>query len=128
MGPRPAHEMPSKPKKKKRKLRYEKLYLSALPKGRRYSKSLMHIDPMSFVVVTPHTDFIITTCAYHVKFWKKTNDGIEFVKDFHIGETAPIRAVSISPDGRSFAVASGVVSVFDVTTFDYLYDFSLPGD
>ncbi|KAH8883955.1 peptidyl-prolyl cis-trans isomerase-like protein [Thozetella sp. PMI_491] len=126
MGPKPVHEMPTRPKKKLKKLPYEKLYISALPKGRRYSKSLMHIDPVSFVTVTPHTDFIITTCMHHVKFWKKTTDGIEFVKDFNIGEGTPIRSVSVSQDGRSYAVVSSVVSVFDVTTFDYLYDFELP--
>ena len=35
------------------------------------------------------TDFLITaSCDGHVKFWKKTEDGIEFVKHFrsHLGE------------------------------------------
>lgn len=120
MGP----QLPSAaaPKKKRRVLPYEKLYVSALPKSTRYSKSLMHKEQLSFVTITPGTDFLITSSVDGVvKFWKKVAQGIEFVKEFraHQGE---IRAVSVSADGRSFATA-GVdksVKIFDVITFDLL--------
>jgi peptidylprolyl isomerase domain and WD repeat-containing protein 1 len=120
------------PKKKRRVLPYEKLYISALPKAARYSRSLMHKEALSSVTMTPLTEFLITASVDGVvKFWKKVADGIEFVKEFkaHEGE---IKSVSVSQDGRSFATA-GVdksVKVFDVITFDLLamlqLDFS-PG-
>lgn len=121
MGP----QLPSAaaPKKKRRVLPYEKLYVSALPSSTRYSKSLMHKEQLSFVTVTPGgTDFLITTSIDGVaKFWKKVADGIEFVKEFraHQGD---IRAVSVSADGRNFATAGAdkSVKIFDVITFDLL--------
>ncbi len=79
----------------------------------------MHKDQLSFVTITPSTDFLITSSVDGVvKFWKKVAGGIEFVKEFraHVGE---IRSVSVSADGRSFATA-GVdksIKIFDVITF-----------
>lgn len=107
------------PKKKRRKLPYEKLYISALPKSLRYSKSLMHKDQLSFVSITPLTDFLITSSVDGVvKFWKKVAVGIESVKEFraHSGE---IKSVSVSQDGRSFATAGAdkTIKIFDVITF-----------
>lgn len=107
------------PKKKRRKLPFEKVYVKALPASARYSKSLMHKDQLSYVTVTPFTDFVITSSVDGVvKFWKKMADGIEFVKEFraHPGE---IRSVNVSADGRSFATAGvdKTVKIFDVITF-----------
>lgn len=79
----------------------------------------MHKDQLSFVTVTPLTDFLIT-CSIDgtVKFWKKIAVGIESVKEFraHVGE---IRSVSVSQDGRSFATAGAdrTIKIFDVITF-----------
>lgn len=74
---------------------------------------------MSFVTMTPHTDFLITSSIDgFVKFWKKMAVSIEFVKEFraHNGE---VRGVSVSADGRSFATigADKTVKLFDVITF-----------
>lgn len=120
MGP----QLPSAeaPKKKRRKLPYEKLYVEALPTSTRYSKSLMHKEQISFLTVTPFTDFLITSSTDGVvKFWKKGEDSIEFVKEFrpHMGE---IKSVSVSSDGRSFATAGvdKTITIFDVITFDLL--------
>ncbi|ORY62263.1 uncharacterized protein BCR38DRAFT_371973 [Pseudomassariella vexata] len=119
MGP----QLPSvAPKKKRRVLPYQKLYISALPTSARYSKSLMHKEQVSFVTVTPLTDFLITSSVDGVvKFWKKDGQGIEFVKEFkaHHGE---IQSVSVSQDGRSFATAGTdkTIKIFDVITFDLL--------
>ncbi|KAL8851845.1 MAG: hypothetical protein Q9221_003271 [Calogaya cf. arnoldii] len=112
----------SGPQKKRRKLPYEKLYINALPSSPRYSKSLMHKDQLSFVTITPYTDFLITSSIDGVvKFWKKVAVGIEAVKEFkaHIGE---IRSVSVSQDGLSYATAGAdkTIKIFDVITFDLL--------
>lgn len=109
----------SAPKKKRRKLPYEKLYVSALPASTRYSKSLMHKDQLSFVTVTPFTDFLVTSSVDGVvKLWKKVAVGIESVKEFkaHVGE---IKSVSVSQDGRSFATAGAdkTIKIFDIITF-----------
>jgi peptidylprolyl isomerase domain and WD repeat-containing protein 1 len=79
----------------------------------------MHKEQLSFVTMTPFTDFLITSSMDGVvKFWKKVAIGIEFVKEFraHIGE---IKSVSASSDGRSFASAGAdnSVKIFDVITF-----------
>ena len=107
------------PKKKRRKLPYEKLYVSALPASPRYSKSLMHKDQLSFVTMTPFTDFLITSSIDGVvKFWKKVAVGIESVKEFR-AHTGEIKNVSVSQDGRSFATAGAdkTIKIFDVITF-----------
>ncbi|KAJ5229220.1 hypothetical protein N7489_009928 [Penicillium chrysogenum] len=115
------------PKKKRRKLPFEKVYINALPVSARYSKSLMHKDQLSFVTVAPYTDFVITSSVDgFVKFWKKMAEGIEFVKEFraHPGE---IRGVTVSADGRSFATAGldKTLKIFDVITFDLLAMYTL---
>lgn len=119
MGP----QLPSEaPKKKRRVLPHERLYVAALPKSARYSRSLMHKEQLLFVTWTPLTEFLITSSVDGVvKFWKKIAQGIEFVKEFkaHSGE---ITSVSVSQDGRSFATAGvdDTIKIFDVITFDLL--------
>lgn len=47
----------------------------------------MHRDTITHIVATK-TDFVVTVSIDgHVKFWKKTDQGIEFVKHFrsHLG-------------------------------------------
>ena len=110
------------PKKKKRKLPYEKHYLAALPTSTRYSKSLMHKEQLSFVTMTPFSDFLITSSIDGViKFWKKGTESVEFVKEFkaHSGD---IRSVAVSQDGRNFASAGvdNTIKIFDVMSFDLL--------
>jgi peptidylprolyl isomerase domain and WD repeat-containing protein 1 len=112
----------SAPKKKRRKLPYEKLYVAALPTASRYFKSLMHRDQLCFSTFTPYTDFLITSSIDGVvKFWKKNFGGIEFVKEFKAHD-AEIQSVSVSADGRSFATTGtdNTVKIFDVVTFDLL--------
>ncbi|KAK4617373.1 Peptidyl-prolyl cis-trans isomerase cyp15 [Fulvia fulva] len=118
----PALPSAEQPQKKRRKLPYEKQYIAALPSATRYSKSLMHKEQLSFVNITPHTAFLITSSVDgYVKFWKKTSGGIDFVKEYraHEGE---IRSVTVSSDGRSYATAGAdnTIKIFDVATFDLL--------
>ncbi|KAF2441354.1 peptidyl-prolyl cis-trans isomeras-like protein [Karstenula rhodostoma CBS 690.94] len=115
------------PKKKRRKLPYEKLYVAALPTASRYFKSLMHREQLCYTTFAPLTNFLITSSIDGVvKFWKKDFGGVEFVKEFraHDGE---IRSVSVSADGRSFATCGTdkSVKIFDVVTFDLLAMLSL---
>jgi peptidylprolyl isomerase domain and WD repeat-containing protein 1 len=110
------------PKKKRRKLPHEKLYVAALPSSTRYSKSLMHRDQLTFVLLTPLTDFLVTASADGVvKFWKKISGTVEFVKEFKAHKDE-IKSISVSADGRSLATAGvdKTVKIFDVVTFDLL--------
>lgn len=55
----------------------------------------------------PSTNFLITSSLDgHLKFWKKQEIGIEFVKHYrtHLG---PILALSASDDGKSLACLGG---------------------
>jgi peptidylprolyl isomerase domain and WD repeat-containing protein 1 len=113
------------PPKKKRKLPYEALYVEALPKGVRYSKSLMHKDQVVSVTVAPSpVDFVITTSIDGVvKFWKKTATGIEFAKEYR-AHNGRIQSSTISADYATFATAGAeddkTIKLFDVVTFDLL--------
>ena len=115
----------SVPPKKKRKLPYESLYVNALPRGLRYSKSLMHKEQVSSVTIAPSpADFVITTSVDGVvKFWKKIATGIEFAKEYRAHE-GRIVSSSVSVDGAFFATAGddddNTIKIFDVITFDLL--------
>ena len=79
----------------------------------------MHKEQLSFVTITPYTDFLITTSTDGVvKFWKKVNVGVEFVKEYkaHAGD---IRSVAVSQDGRNLATAGAdsTVKIFDVAAY-----------
>ncbi|PKC13234.1 peptidyl-prolyl cis-trans isomerase cyp15, partial [Rhizophagus irregularis] len=109
------------PKKKKRVLMHERTYLERLPSADMYERSYMHRDVLSFVATTA-TDFIITTSVDgHLKFWKKNDKGIEFVKHFraHIGN---ITSISVSADGLLLATGAvdKALKVFDVVNFDMI--------
>jgi peptidylprolyl isomerase domain and WD repeat-containing protein 1 len=120
----------SVPPKKKRKLPYEALYVEALPKGVRYSKSLMHKDQVASVTVAASpADFVITTSIDGVvKFWKKSATGIEFAKEYR-AHNGRIQSSSASADGAAFATAGDeddkTIKLFDVATFDLLSILSL---
>jgi peptidylprolyl isomerase domain and WD repeat-containing protein 1 len=123
-GPAPALPSTTAPKKK-RKLAYESLYVNALPKGTRYSKSLMHKDQLSTVTVAPSpADFIITASVDGVvKFWKKVATGIEFAKEYQAHE-GRVLSSAVSQDGGLFASSGDeddtTIKLFDVITFDLL--------
>jgi peptidylprolyl isomerase domain and WD repeat-containing protein 1 len=96
--------------------------VEALPSATLYERSYMHRAPVTHVVVTPGTDFIITADAGGaIKFWKKTLTGITFVKVYraHVGGVA---ALVVSADGARVASAGddGTVKFFDVVSFDLI--------
>jgi len=115
------------PQKKKRFLEYEKVYLDNLPSGENYEKSFMHRDVVTFVKVTPN-DFVITASQDgHIKFWKKMEVGIEFVKHFraHMGA---VTDVAFNVTGALLATVGSdkAVKVFDIVNFDMINMLKLP--
>lgn len=120
---------PAMPKPKKKKvLPFEQVYLDSLPCTEMYEKSYMHRDFVTFVAVTPCTDFFITASNDgHLKFWKKRYEGIEFVKHFrsHMG---PILGLSVSADGLYCATIGQdkSVKIYDVINFDMTLMIRLP--
>ncbi|XP_071799440.1 peptidylprolyl isomerase domain and WD repeat-containing protein 1-like [Asterias amurensis] len=118
IGPMPAEAV--KPKKRKY-LEFEDIYLSNLPSAELYEKSYMHRDTVTHVAVSK-TDYIMTaSCDGHVKFWKKQDQGIEFVKHFraHLGR---IECISVSVDGSLLATVADdkAIKIFDVVNFDMI--------
>ena len=68
---------------------------------------------------TRTTEFLITTSIDgFLKFWKKQDQGIEFVKHYR-AHLSPVVAVSASADGQLYASVAedGSVKVFDVVNF-----------
>ncbi|KAF8319014.1 hypothetical protein DL93DRAFT_2053995 [Clavulina sp. PMI_390] len=123
VGPMPMSDvgMGAAPKKKRKVLPHEQLFLDHLPSADRYSKSFMHRDVLNFVEVAK-TDFIITTSVDgHLKIWKKQEIGIEFVKHYR-AHSVPISAIAVSADGQLCAsmAEDGSVKVFDVVNFDMI--------
>eukprot|EP00794_Sanderia_malayensis_P007723 gene7723-8562_t len=117
VGPMPVEQK----QKKKRILEFEHVYIQSLPSAERYKRSYMHRDVVSHVTVTCTNFFITASCDGHIKFWKKKDEDLEFVKHFraHIGT---IQGVSCSTDGMLYcSVASDkAVKVFDVINFDMI--------
>uniref|UniRef100_A0A1I8BKA3 WD_REPEATS_REGION domain-containing protein n=1 Tax=Meloidogyne hapla TaxID=6305 RepID=A0A1I8BKA3_MELHA len=121
--------LPPEPKKLKRNLtlKYEQVYLRAIPKASQYEKSFMHRDIITHVLAT-EKDFIITASQDgHLKFWKKKkhNEGIEFVKHFrcHLKEFSDI---TVNHNGSLIATCctqDRSVKVFDVVNFDMINMF-----
>ncbi|XP_022820066.1 peptidylprolyl isomerase domain and WD repeat-containing protein 1 [Spodoptera litura] len=125
IGPMPSEA--SKPKPKKRKvLEFESLYMENLPSSETYEFSYMHRDVVTHIVVTK-TDFVITASQDgHLKFWKKQEEGIEFVKHFRC-HLAPISHVATKTTGTLLCTASPekTIKVFDVINFDMINMISI---
>lgn len=124
IGPMPASA--AKGAKKRKVLEYEKIYLSNLPSAEMYERSYMHRDVITHVACTK-TDFILTASQDgHVKFWKKLEDGVEFVKHFraHLGK---IMDMSVSSDGQLLCTTADdrSLKIFDVVNFDMINMFRL---
>ena len=65
--------------------------------------SLEEID-LSFIYYVYRTEFLITaSCDGHIKFWKKQDEGIEFVKHFkaHMGKSSKVDKCNISKYKKS---------------------------
>ncbi|XP_063830865.1 peptidylprolyl isomerase domain and WD repeat-containing protein 1 [Ostrinia nubilalis] len=120
IGPMPSEA--AKPKPKRRKvLEFESLYIENLPNSETYERSYMHRDVVTHIIVTK-TDFVITASQDgHLKFWKKQEEGIEFVKHFRC-HLAPVCHMSANSTGTLLCTASPekTLKVFDVVNFDMI--------
>uniref|UniRef100_H2YC14 peptidylprolyl isomerase n=1 Tax=Ciona savignyi TaxID=51511 RepID=H2YC14_CIOSA len=92
-----------------------------MPDSDRYERSFMHRDTLTHVCVTK-TDFVLTASSDgHVKFWKKQERGVEFVKHFraHLGA---ITCMSASYNGELMCTVADdkAMKVFDVVNFDMI--------
>jgi peptidylprolyl isomerase domain and WD repeat-containing protein 1 len=106
-------------KKKRVVLMNAHLYTDQLPCAELYEKSYMHRDTLFDVTVVTRWDFLITTSVDGIlKFWKKTDGGIEFIKTFraHMGV---IVGTALSSDGLHYATIATdkAIKVFDVINF-----------
>lgn len=118
VGPSPLEA--AQPKKRK-VLPFAKLFLENLPCAESYERSYMHRDTITHCVATP-TDFIITaSCDGHIKFWKKVDGGIEFVKHFR-SHLAPITKIVTNSSGSLLCSISldKSLKIFDVVNFDMI--------
>ena len=67
--------------------------LAKMPTGKRYEKSFMHRDTVSHVIVSQKYGMVFTgSIDGCLKFWKKGQVGIEFIKTFraHLGKITGI--------------------------------------
>ncbi len=119
IGPMPSEAAPAK---KRKVLPHEKLYLKNLPESESYERSYMHRDNVVLTAVATKTEFVITaSCDGHIKFWKKRQIGIEFVKHFraHLGN---IQDMKVNHNGTLLCTISNDkhAKVFDVVNFDMI--------
>ncbi len=118
-GPAPAAQPPAR--KRRRKLKFEKLYLSKLPSAQMYETSFMHRAPVTHICVS-RTQFVVTASGDgFLKFWKKIPGGIEFVKQYK-AHLAPITGLAVSDCGFYCCSASADKSLkmYDVINFDMI--------
>ncbi|GFS84199.1 peptidylprolyl isomerase domain and WD repeat-containing protein 1 [Nephila pilipes] len=118
IGPLPSEAVPVK---KRKVLEFEHMYLKNMPDKESYEKSYMHRDVITHIALSK-TDFLITaSCDGHLKFWKKSDEGIVFVKHFraHLGN---IQCISINSSGTLLCSISNdnSMKVFDVVNFDMI--------
>ena len=91
-----------------------------MPCSDRYERSYMHRDDVSHVAVTK-TDFIITaSCDGHVKFWKKMDLGIEFVKHFRLVCVKKLIANNVIAMRRKFIVSTSFGWLVCIITCQYV--------
>ncbi|RKP19094.1 peptidyl-prolyl cis-trans isomerase cyp15 [Rozella allomycis CSF55] len=100
----------------------EDIHLVQLPNMDHYERSYMHKETVTHTIVT-RFNFIVTTSADgYVKFWKKIDKGIEFVKNFR-AHTGTINGIALSKDETLLATFCGSdksIKIFDVNNFDMI--------
>jgi peptidylprolyl isomerase domain and WD repeat-containing protein 1 len=103
------------------------LQLSDLPCSNQYEKSYSHPGIVCHLVVTPNTQFVISGDSLgHLKFWKKSEKGIEFVKRYKPHNDSVV-GISCSQDGLNLASIGqdGFLRFYDIVGFDMLESVKL---
>ncbi|KAK6630988.1 Peptidylprolyl isomerase domain and WD repeat containing protein 1 [Polyplax serrata] len=121
IGPLPSEATSVQPPKKLKVLEHEHLFLNNLPSCESYEKSYMHRDVITHVVCTK-TEFVITaSCDGHVKFWKKMENDIEFVKHFR-SHLSIVNDMVANCNGLFLCTISMDKSakIFDIVNFDMI--------
>lgn len=94
----------------------------SVPTAGLYEYSYMHRQPVSHVLASSESEFIITISSADaiVKFWKKLVRGIEFVKAFDCD--SPILDASVSSNGRDLVVLTSdmYLRLFDIESFNLI--------
>ncbi|XP_054013712.1 peptidylprolyl isomerase domain and WD repeat-containing protein 1 [Hylaeus anthracinus] len=118
VGPLPSE---AAPQKKQKVLEYEQVYLDNLPCCECYEKSYMHRDVITHILVTKSNFVITASCDGHVKFWKKQDELVEFVKHFRAHLMA-IQSMAASCNGVHACTVSldKTIKIFDVINFDMI--------
>ena len=74
----------------------EKKLLETMPSANAYERSYMHKGTISHILVSHRYDFVFTASTDgFLKFWKKGENGIEFVKTFR-AHLSKISGVALS--------------------------------
>ena len=104
-----------KPKKKRKVLEFQHVYLDNLPCATMYERSFMHQNNVTHVEWTKSNFLVTASSEGHVKFWKKKAGEIEFIKRYcaHLG---PVSGIAAAKDGVWLATISSkdcVANIFD---------------
>jgi peptidylprolyl isomerase domain and WD repeat-containing protein 1 len=99
----------------------EEAYTKEIPQSVMYEKSYMHKDTVTHIQFTSSLFLITASIDGYVKFWKKIDQGIDFVKTFR-AHMEPISDISVSEDGLYLATISAdkTLKVFDIKNFDMI--------
>ncbi|TNV83648.1 hypothetical protein FGO68_gene5279 [Halteria grandinella] len=112
------------PHQSKKRAALDHHYLSQLPSADMYERSYQHREILTHVMVSHRHDFLITLSADgYLKFWKKVQQSLEFVKTFraHPGAAS---GVAISQQENRMATVSQSdqsLKIFDLTSFDLIH-------
>ena len=108
--------------------------LAKMPTGKRYEKSFMHRDLVSYVLVSQKHGMIFTgSVDGFLKFWKKGQVGIEFIKTFkaHLGKITGMALTSNEERLVTVCQQEQLVKLYDVVNFDVIHFMRLgfaPGE
>ena len=105
-----------------------------MPVARRYEKSFMHRDEVSYILVSQKYGLVFTASVDgYLKFWKKGQVGIEFIKTFkaHTGKITGMALTANEERLVTVCAQEQTVKLFDVQNFDVIHFMRLgfaPGE
>lgn len=105
----------------------EHVFIQNIPSCSAYEKSYDHQETLSHVYVTKSQFLITASNDGIIKFWKKTTNGIEFVKKFK-SHASSITDISVTQSGSelvSISKQDSTAKIFDIINFDMINMFSL---